>query len=150
MTGFLRPPRDWLVLAVLCVWLAWRGWAGGPAAAAQLLHWPLMAILVFGYTRDLRGGLIASAAACVVVIALQARGLLAGWSLVGWQLLVFGVFGLYPFKFMQIRVERRHHYRTLIEYKLSEIGGLKERIAELDRRCREIESRVRAGVRSPE
>lgn len=146
MTGPLRPPRDWFALAVLAGVLGWCAWRGGPWAGPVLLHWPLLAILTFGYTRDLKGGLIASAAACAVVVALEARGLLGGWVITGWELLILSVFGLYPFKFMQIREERRHHFRTLVEYKLSEIGGLKERTEALDRRCRELEAGMRAGA----
>ncbi|MEK7765857.1 MAG: hypothetical protein AAB368_06430 [bacterium] len=145
MTGPLRPPRDWVALAALAVWMAFWGTRGEPSASVVLLHWPITAILVFGFTRDLRGGLIASAASTLLALALLARGALPSWSMAGWQLLLYGIFGLYPFKFMQIRSERRHHYRTLIEYKHAELGTLKEKLAEVDGRCREIEARLRRG-----
>jgi hypothetical protein len=45
---------------------------------------------------------------------------------------------------MQIREQRSHHYRTLIDYKRGETVSLKGKLDEADRRCREIESQLRA------
>ena len=57
----------------------------------------------------------------------------------GWQVLIYGIVGLYPFKFMQIREQRHHHYRTLIEYKRGEMESLRTRLGDLERACRELE-----------
>ena len=118
---------------------------GGPAGAAVALHWPVALVLLFGYAFNLRGGLMAAAAATALAAGLRLSGLVQDWTLVGWQALVFGVFGLYPFKFLQVREQRQHHYRTLIEYKRGELDALKAKVSDVDRRCRELESRGRNG-----
>ena len=85
----------------------------------------------------------AAGVASALIIGLRAGGLLDDWTLVGWQALVYAVFGLYPFKFIQIREQRHHHYRTLIEYKRGEIDSLRQKLAEVDRKCRDLDQRTR-------
>lgn len=139
------PGRVWGWAAALLVWIAGWAAAGGAVGAGVLLHWPLALVLLFGFAFNLRGGLAAAVTASAVVIALKIAGTMPDWTLVGWQVLLFGLFGLYPFKFIQIREQRHHHYRTLIEYKRGEMEQLRSRLADVDRQVRELETRVRGG-----
>jgi len=131
--------------AFLAVWLLLWGMKGGPSGSSVLLHWPIAAILLSGFIFNLRGGVAASCATAVFVVALRMAGAVDSWTLVAWQVLVYGIFGLYPFKFMQIREQRSHHYRTLIEYKRGETESLRLKLGEIERGCREIEAQLRTG-----
>lgn len=128
----------------ILVWMAIWGRRGEGLSASILLHWPLVPILLWGFTDNLKGGLIAALVSVAYAIVLAVAGLVDSWTLVAWQLLIYGVFGLYPFKFMQIREQRRHHFQTLIEYKRGEIETLQKRYADIEGRCNELEQRVRA------
>lgn len=133
----------WSWAAGLIVWIVLWGVRGGPLGMEVLLHWPVLLILLMGFTLNLRGGLAAAGAASLLAAGLGAAGVIPSWTLVGWQILIYGIVGLYPFKFMQIREQRHHHYRTLIEYKRGEMDTLKSRLGDLDRQCRELEQRTR-------
>jgi len=120
-------------------WMLLWGRGQNALSATIIFHWPLLLILLWGFTNDLRGGLLVALAAVAVVVGMCGAGWVSNWTLVGWQVLIFGIFGLYPFKFMQIREERRHHYQTLLEYKKGEMGTLEKKLADIDRKCRELE-----------
>ncbi len=141
----MSPASIWGLAAALAAWIALMAFRGGPTGAAVALHWPVTLVLLFGYAFDLRGGLLAAAGATALAAGLRAAGLIDTWTLVGWQALVYGIFGLYPFKFLQVREQRQHHYRTLIEYKRGELDALKAKVADVDKRCRELEQRGRNG-----
>lgn len=142
----VKPGSIWGLAAALAVWIALMAIGGGAAGASVALHWPVALVLLFGYAFNLRGGLIAAACATLLAGGLKFAGVLDNWTLVGWEALIYGVFGLYPFKFLQVREQRQHHYRTLIEYKRGELDALKAKVAEVDRRCRELETRARGGA----
>ena len=124
-------------------WMLIWGRKGEGLSASVLLHWPLIPILLWGFTDNLKGGLFAALTAVVYALVLGLTGAVGSWTLVAWQLLIYGVYGLYPFKFMQIREQRRHHYSTVIDYKRGEIETLQARYSELEGRCNELEQRVR-------
>lgn len=130
--------------AVLVAWMVSWAFVGGMRAVVVLLHWPIALILLAGYVYDLRGGVIAAAACAGLLVLHKFLGDIDSWTVIGWQVLVFWVFGLYPFKFMQIREQRQHHYRTLIDYKRGEIESLEARYAEADGECARIERKLRA------
>ena len=130
-------------IAVL-VWMLMWGRGGQGLSASILLHWPLVAILLWGFTDGLKGGLYSALVAAGFAIILTLTGVVGSWTLTAWQLLIYAVFGLYPFKFMQIREQRRHHYQTLIEYKRGEIDVLQKRFSEIESRAKELEQRVRS------
>lgn len=142
----VKPASVWGLAAALAGWIALMAVRGGSAGASVVLHWPVALVLLFGYAFNLRGGLIAAALATLLAAALKVAGVLDDWTLVGWQALIYGIFGLYPFKFLQVREQRQHHYRTLIEYKRGELDALRAKVAEVDRRCRDLESRSRGGA----
>lgn len=119
------------------------GLRGGAVGQSVLLHWPVTIILLMGYAYHLRGGLVSAGAASLLVIGLRLGGVLGDWTLVGWQVLMYAVFGLYPFKFIQIREQRHHHYRTLIEYKRGETDSLRQKLDEVERHCRDLDQRTR-------
>lgn len=127
----------------VAAWMAIWGRGTTGLATSVLLHWPLIPILLFGFTDNLKGGLAAALVASLNVVMLGALGVVPSWTLVLWQVLVYAVFGLYPFKFMQIREQRRLHYTTLIEYKKGEISSLQKKVTEIDRKCSEIDQKVR-------
>jgi len=129
----------WSWVAGLVAWILLWGVHGGPLGLEVLLHWPVLLVLLMGFTLNLRGGLAAAGAASFLAAGLAAKGVIGSWTLVGWQVLIYGVVGLYPFKFMQIREQRHHHYRTLIEYKRGEMESLRARLSDLERACRELE-----------
>ena len=133
----------WLSIVVLAAWIAILGAQRGLLAATVLMHWPVGLILILGFLFDLKGSLFPMLVGAAYLVALRMGGVLDSWTLVGWQVLVYGLFGMYPFRFMQVREERKHHYRTLIEYKHGELEGLKQKTAEVDRRCRETEELMR-------
>ncbi len=139
----MKPGAVWMWAAGLAVWIGLWGSRGGALGMEVLLHWPVLLVLLMGFALNLRGGLAAAGAAAALAAGLGAAHVIPSWTLVGWQVLIYGIVGLYPFKFMQIREQRHHHYRTLIEYKRGEMESLKKRLAELDRVCRELEQRVR-------
>jgi hypothetical protein len=139
----MKPQVAWAWAAGILGWIALWGLRGGPLGLEVVLHWPVLLVLIMGYVLNLRGGLAAAGAASLFVAVLGGMGVIPSWTLVGWQILIFGIVGLYPFKFMQIREQRHHHYRTLIEYKRGEMESLKARLADLDHQCRELEQRVR-------
>ena len=128
---------------VLIAWIAIMGAQKGLLAATVLMHWPVALILVLGFLFDLKGSLAGMLVGAIYLGLLRMGGLLDSWSLVGWQVLVYGLFGMYPFRFMQVREERKHHYRTLIEYKRGELDGLRRKMAEVDKQCRETEDSMR-------
>ena len=125
------------------IWILVWGRRGAGLSASVLLHWPLIPILLWGFTNDLRGGLIAALTATIYAVILAAIGAVDSWTLTAWQLLVYGVFGLYPFKFMQIREQRRSHYLTLLEYKRGETDALQNKLSDIEEKCNEIEQKVR-------
>lgn len=127
----------------ILVWMLIWGRRGEGLSASVLLHWPLVPILLWGFTDNLKGGLVATLVSVVYVLVLTLTGVVGSWTLTAWQLLIYAVFGLYPFKFMQIREQRRHHYMTLIEYKRGEIETLQKRFSDIEGRCNELEQRVR-------
>jgi len=127
----------------IIVWMLVWGRQGAGLSASVLLHWPLVPILLWGFTDNLKGGLSAALTAVVYALVLAITGVVESWTLTAWQLLIYAVFGLYPFKFMQIREQRHHHYLTLIEYKRGETESLQKRFAEIEGRCNEMEQRVR-------
>jgi len=133
----------WLWCAGLAGLLLLAVFQGGAVGRSVLLHWPVAIILLMGYMYHLRGGLISAGTATLLLVALRASGVLDDWTLVGWQALVYGVFGLYPFKFIQIREQRHHHYRTLIEYKRGETESLRQKYDEVERKCRDLDQRAR-------
>jgi membrane protein implicated in regulation of membrane protease activity len=135
--------NHWITLAVIAGWMAIWGSRGDPIATGVLLHWPVAGILVIGFKYDIKGGLFAGLGAAILIMAFRLTGVINDWTLVGWQFLVFGFFALYPYKFMQIRTQRRSHFGILTEYKRSEIESLKRKLADLDRKCRDIEQRLR-------
>ena len=128
----------------IVVWMAVWGRHGQGLSASILLHWPLVPILLWGFTDGLRGGLTAALVSVVYALALAMSGVVASWTLTAWQLLIYAVFGLYPFKFMQIREQRHHHYQTLIEYKHGEVETLQKRYNDIEARCNELEKKVRS------
>jgi hypothetical protein len=136
----------WGTAAVVATWIAWWGARGGPAGEVVLLQWPAALILLGGYAGHLRAGLVAAALASLGLAGLAASGAVGDWRLVGWSVLVFAVFGLYPFKFIQIREQRHHYYRTLIEYKRGELEALRRKTADADARVRELERRLRGST----
>ena len=129
----------WMWGTGLALWIALWGSRGGPLGLEVLLHWPVLLILLMGFTLNLRGGLAAAGVASLLAAGLGAAGVIQSWTLVGWQVLIYGIVGLYPFKFMQIREQRHHHYRTLIEYKRGEMESLRTRLSDLERACRDLE-----------
>ncbi|MEK7476740.1 MAG: hypothetical protein AAB152_14055 [Candidatus Coatesbacteria bacterium] len=139
----MKAKTVWMWTAGLTALTLIVGFQRGPVAQSVLLHWPVAIILLMGYAYHLRGGLVAAGTATLMVIGLRLGGVLGDWTLVGWQVLVYGVFGLYPFKFIQIREQRHHHYRTLIEYKRGETDSLRQKLDEVDRKCRELDQRTR-------
>lgn len=139
----MKPGVVWAWAAGLVAWIALWGSRGGALGLEVLLHWPVLLVLLMGFTLNLRGGLAAAGAASLFAAGLAFAHVIQSWTLVGWQILIYGIVGLYPFKFMQIREQRHHHYRTLIEYKRGEMDSLRSRLADLDRTCRELEQRAR-------
>ncbi len=139
--------NHWILLAILAGWMAMWGTQGDPLATSVLLHWPVAGILILGFRYDIKGGLLGGLSAATILIAFRLLGIVTDWALVGWQFLVFGFFALYPYKFMQIRTQRRSHFGILTEYKRSEIESLQRKLADLDRKCRDIEQRLRGGSR---
>lgn len=140
------PLKLWGWAAVVVVWIALWGARGGGLGDAVLLHWPVALVLLFGFAFHLKGGLAAAVVSSGAAIALKSAGVIPDWTLVGWQVLLYGLFGLYPFKFIQIREQRHHHYRTLIEYKRGEMEQLRSRLADVDRQVRDLEGRLRGGA----
>ncbi len=137
--------KHWIWLAVLAGWLVLGAVRGGVSGISILLHWPIVAILICGYAYDLKGSLAAGCLAAVAMAGCAIAGIITDWTLVGWQFLIYGFFALYPYKFMQIRTQRRHHYTILMEYKRGEIDSLKRRIDGIESKCREFEDGLRRG-----
>ncbi len=133
----------WLWFGGLLAWTLIIGLRGGGAGQSVLLHWPVTLILIMGYVYHLRGGLIAAGVATAAMVGLRLAHVLDDWTLIGWQALVYGVFGLYPFKFIQIREQRHRHYRTLIEYKRGEMDSLRQKLEDVEAKCRDLEQRAR-------
>jgi hypothetical protein len=144
----MKTVTAWIAIIGLIAWIAIMGAQKGLLAATVLMHWPVALILVVGFLFDLKGSLAAMLVGAAYLVLLRMAGVLDSWTLVGWQVLVYGMFGMYPFRFMQVREERKHHYRTLIEYKRGELEGLRKKASEIDRQCRECEDamRVRPGI----
>jgi len=133
-----------VVLSVgVAIWMVIWGRAGTALSITILLHWPLIPILLWGFSDNLKGGLIAGLVGVVYAIILGLTGVTGSWTLTLWQLLVYGIFGLYPFKFMQIREARSRHFATLIEYKKGELETLQNKLGDIDGKCATIEKEVR-------
>jgi len=135
----------WGITGLLAAWILFWWWRGSSVSESVLLHWPIGIILVLGYAFDLKGSLLAALAAVLIITVFKLLGMESGWTVIAWQVLICGIMGLYPFKFMQVREQRRHHYQTLIEYKKEELDALRKKLADVDRKCREIETRLRRG-----
>lgn len=132
----------WIV--VLGGWICLWGLEGISARSALLLHWPMSVILLAGFVFHLQGGLIAACLAVLLGVGLTLGGWLDSWMLLAWQALIYWVVGLYPYKFMQVQEQRRHHYGTLTEYKRGEIAALQSRLEDVSRRCQAVEEQLKA------